>query len=73
MPSSTPELWTIEQAAEHLGVQPGSARGLLSRRGIRRATTGDHPVSGRIVALYSADQVRKVAANRRPGRRTDLG
>ncbi|MEU3220055.1 hypothetical protein [Streptomyces sp. NPDC006971] len=67
------ELWTIEQAAEHLGIQPGSARGFLSRRGVRRITTGDHPVSGRIVSLFSADAIRALATDRRPGRRTDLG
>ncbi|WP_406501616.1 hypothetical protein OHA04_27780 [Streptomyces sp. NBC_01590] len=67
-----PELWTIEQAAEYFGIQPGSARGLLSRRKVRRITTGEHPTSGRIVALFSADEVRAIGSDRRPGRRTDL-
>lgn len=70
MPDTT-ELWTIDQAAAHLGTQEGSARGLLSRRGIQRVDTIRHPKSGRAVARYLADEVRAVAADRRPGRRTD--
>lgn len=71
MPDPTPELWTTEQAAEHLGVLPKSASGLLSRRGIKRVDTARHPTSGRTVAMWRADEIRAVAADRRPGRRTD--
>ncbi|WP_405413955.1 hypothetical protein [Streptomyces rubiginosohelvolus] len=71
MPDATPELWTIDVCATHLGIQEGSARGLLSRRGVLRVDTIRHPESGRPLARYPADKVRAVAADRRPGRRTD--
>ncbi|WP_435246320.1 hypothetical protein [Streptomyces sp. NRRL F-5630] len=67
----TDELWTVEQAAAHLGIQPGSARGLLSRRKIKRASV-DESDAGRLRALYRADEIRALAASRRPGARTDL-
>lgn len=51
------ELWTAEQAAEHWGVTPARARGILSSRHIAR-------VSG-----YRANDVR--AVRRRQGARTD--
>ncbi|MFI9012567.1 hypothetical protein ACIGZI_00875 [Streptomyces griseus] len=70
MPDTT-ELWTIDQAAEHLGIKKDSARGLLSRRGVHRVDTIRHPESGRPLARYPADEVRAVATDRRPGRRTD--
>ncbi|MFI2354722.1 hypothetical protein ACH5AG_08545 [Streptomyces anulatus] len=72
MPDTTPELWTTEEAAEHLGIKPKSASGLLSRRGIKRAGETRHPTSGRAVALWQADEVRAVATSRRPGTRNDL-
>ncbi|MEV7841865.1 hypothetical protein OH749_31385 (plasmid) [Streptomyces albidoflavus] len=67
-----PELWTIEQVAQALGITPSAARGQLSRWGIRRVGTGSSP-AGRITAQYNADEVRAAIA-RRPGRgaRTDL-
>ncbi|WP_097964971.1 hypothetical protein [Streptomyces sp. or20] len=68
---TTPELWTIDVAAEYLGIQKGSARGLLSRRGVKRVDSIQHPDSGRDIARFRADEVRAVAADRRPGRRTD--
>ncbi|WP_432077788.1 hypothetical protein [Streptomyces sp. YPW6] len=71
MPDPTPELWTTQESAEHLGIKPKSASGLLSRRGIKRAGEGRDPVSGRIVALFRADEVRALATDRQPGRRTD--
>ncbi|MEV6854763.1 hypothetical protein AB0M89_13250 [Streptomyces microflavus] len=71
MPDTT-ELWTIDQAAAHLKIQKGSARGLLSRRGVERVDTIRHPVSGRDIARFRADEVRAVAASRRPGERTDV-
>lgn len=52
------ELWTVDDAAQHWGVTPARARGILSNRHIRR-------VSG-----YSADDIRAVC--RRQGARTDL-
>ncbi|MFJ9979715.1 hypothetical protein [Streptomyces cyaneofuscatus] len=66
-----PELWTIDVCAVHLGIKKESVRGLLSRRGVERVDTIRHPVSGRPLARYPADEVRAVAADRRPGRRTD--
>lgn len=52
------ELWTADQAAQHWGVTPGRARGILSSRHIGR------------IAGYPADAVR--AVQRRQGARTDL-
>jgi hypothetical protein len=67
-----PELWAISEVAAYLGVQPGSARGTLSRWGIRRVGTGESK-AGRITALYNADQVRAAhAARAGRGARTDL-
>ncbi|WP_301126707.1 hypothetical protein [Streptomyces cacaoi] len=66
-----PEVWDIDQVAAYMGVQPGSARGTLSRLGV---TAAEYRRSGgRVRAYYSADQVR-AAHRRRPGRgaRTDL-
>lgn len=65
------DLWTVEQAADHLGIKPDSARGLFSRRGLRRYDMVDHPVSGRPQARYRASAVRALAEDRQPGRRTD--
>ncbi|MFD8919477.1 hypothetical protein ACFV0Y_16860 [Streptomyces sp. NPDC059569] len=69
---TTSELWTIDICAAHLGIKEPSARGLLSRRGVLRVDTIRHPESGRALARYAADEVRAVAASRRPGRRSDL-
>jgi hypothetical protein len=66
------DLWTIVQVAKLLGVKPGSARGTLSRWGIRAAerTVDDH---GRAHSLYDPDEVRAAHAQRPGrGRRTDL-
>ncbi|WP_420891379.1 hypothetical protein [Mycobacterium riyadhense] len=52
------ELWTADQAAQHWGVTPARARGLLSSRHI-------HRISG-----YPADAVR--AVRRQQGARNDL-
>ncbi|MFY0511790.1 hypothetical protein ACOMD4_15610 [Streptomyces anulatus] len=71
MPDITSELWTTEEAAEHLGILPKSASGLFSRRGVKRVDTIRDPKSGRAVARFLADEVRAVAADRQPGRRTD--
>lgn len=65
-------LWTIAEVAAYLGVKPGSARGTLSRWGVRAV---DHHVdgNGRAHSLYNPDEVRAAHAAR-PGRgaRTDL-
>ncbi|MYR45057.1 hypothetical protein [Streptomyces sp. SID5910] len=67
-----PDLWTIAEVAAHLGVKPGSARGTLSRWGVRAV---DHRIDdhGRAHSLYDPDEVRAAHADR-PGRgtRTDL-
>ena len=65
------ELWTIDQAAEHLGVKPSSARGTLSRWGVAAIEHRQIP-GGRVKAYYDAAEVREAYANR-PGRgaRTD--
>lgn len=70
MPDDT-ELWTMDQVAEHLGIKPKSASGLLSRRGVVRVDLIDHPVSKRPQARFRAAEVRAIAEDRRPGRRTD--
>lgn len=66
------DLWTIAQVAAHLGVQPGSARGTLSRWGVRAVErrVDDH---GRAHSLYDAGEV-QAASGTRPGQgaRTDL-
>ncbi|MEU0354925.1 hypothetical protein [Streptomyces cyaneofuscatus] len=72
MSDPAPELWTTEEAANHLGILPKSASGLLSRRGIKRADEARHPESGRTVALWHADDIRNLRTSRRPGTRTDL-
>lgn len=68
-----PELWTIDQAAEHIGAStPVSARKTLSRWGVKAATY--EPLDGGgLRALYPADKVRAAKAVR-PGRgtRTDI-
>lgn len=65
-------LWTIAEVAAHLGIQPSSARGTLSRWGVRAVERriDDH---GRAHSLYDSDEV-KAAHAARPGRgaRTDL-
>ncbi|MFF7837534.1 hypothetical protein ACFZC6_01670 [Streptomyces ossamyceticus] len=65
-------LWTIEQVADHLGVKPSSARGALSRMGVRAHSFRPHPDSNRAQALYDTEQVRAAHAGR-PGQgaRTD--
>lgn len=71
MANDSPEMWTITQAAEYLGVKPSSARGQLSRWKIPRTyAVGD---TGRPEARYDADAIR-TAHTARPGRgsRTDL-
>jgi hypothetical protein len=71
MPEPT-ETWGIAQVAEFLRIQKGSARGLLSRWGVK-AVRYEPGESGRPEARYDAEQVRD-EARRRPGRgaRTDL-
>lgn len=66
-----PELWTIDQAADYLGVKPSSARGTLSRWGVAAVEHRQVP-GGRVRAYYDAQTVREAYANR-PGRgaRTD--
>ncbi|MDX3230662.1 hypothetical protein [Streptomyces sp. ME19-01-6] len=66
------ELWTIDQVADFLGVKPSSARGALSRMGVRARSFRPHPDSNRAQALYDPEQVRSARAAR-PGQgaRTD--
>lgn len=67
-----PELWTIDQVAEFLGIKPSSARGALSRMEVRAHAFRPHPKSRRAQALYDPEQVRAACAER-PGQgaRTD--
>jgi predicted transcriptional regulator of viral defense system len=67
------DLWTIEDVAAHLDVKPSSARGALSRMGVRAHSYRPHPVSHRAQALYDPEQVKAANADR-PGKgaRTDL-
>lgn len=74
MPDPTPELWTIDQVADHIGATTtASARRTLSRWGITAADYRPHPTSRRAQALYDAERIRAAKAAR-PGRgaRTDL-
>jgi hypothetical protein len=68
-----PDLWTIDDVAAYLGIQPSSARGALSRMGVRAHSFRPHPKSHRAQALYDPEQVKSANAER-PGRgsRTDL-
>ncbi|WUT01682.1 hypothetical protein OHA46_33535 (plasmid) [Streptomyces sp. NBC_00708] len=69
----TPELWTRDEVADYLGIAPGSVRRQMSRWHIDRTDTIRHPVSGRAVARYPADPIRRQNAVRPgPGARTDL-
>jgi hypothetical protein len=65
-PARTDGLWTIREVAAHLGIQPGSARGTLSRWGVR-AVERQIDAQGRAHALYDADEVRAAHAVR-PGK-----
>lgn len=66
------KLWTIQDVADHLGVKPSSARGALSRMGVKAHSFRAHPDSNRAQALYDPEQVRAAHAER-PGQgaRTD--
>lgn len=66
------QLWTIEDVADYLGVKPSSARGALSRMGVRAHSFRPHPASNRAQALYDPERVRVARADR-PGQgaRTD--
>lgn len=70
---SPPDLWTIDDVAAYLGIKPSSARGALSRMGVRAHSFRAHPTSHRAQALYDPEQV-KAASAARPGKgaRTDL-
>lgn len=71
-----PELWNIDQVAEHLGYEGPSANksatGTLSRWGVK-ADGYERSPNGRPRALYPAAEIRAAKAAR-PGRgaRTDL-
>ncbi|QZZ32602.1 hypothetical protein A7X85_09780 [Streptomyces sp. ST1015] len=59
-------MWTIGDVATYLGVQPGSARGTLSRLGVK-AVERRIDERGRAYALYDPEEVREAHAAR-PGR-----
>jgi hypothetical protein len=64
-----PELWTIAEAAEHIGAASNkSATSTLSRWGVKAVSYQRSP-RGPAKALYSADEIRAAHANR-PGRGT---
>ncbi|MFI6854449.1 hypothetical protein [Streptomyces sp. NPDC050416] len=67
-----PDLWTIDDVAAYLGILPSSARGALSRMGVRAHSFRPHPQSHRAQALYDPEQIRAANAER-PGQgaRTD--
>lgn len=67
-----PELWSIAEVANHLGVAVPSARGQLSRWKVA-AVDYERGAGGRPEARYDAERVRAARAGR-PGRgaRTDL-
>lgn len=57
--STDQELWTAEQVAHYLGLlDANGARARLSQWKIRSVKTVPHPVTGRPMALYPADEVR---------------
>ncbi|WP_338683983.1 hypothetical protein QD712_25950 [Streptomyces acidiscabies] len=60
------DLWTIGQVAEFLAVQPGSARGTMSRLGVKPVERR-FDERGRAYSLYDPDEVRE-AHEARPGR-----
>lgn len=60
----SPELWTIDQVAAYLRVQPGSARGALSRWGVKAHDYQPHPDSGRPQARFDAAKVKQAEAER---------
>lgn len=66
------DLWTIAEVAAHFGIKPDSARGTLSRWGVKAVDrlVDEH---GRAHSLYAPDEVKAAHANR-PGRgaRTDI-
>ena len=63
----TPDLWTIQDVAQHIGASStGSARRTLSRWGIR-ATQHHIDDHGRAHSLYNPEEVRN-ARDSRPGR-----
>lgn len=65
-------LWSIREAAEHLGLQRKAASRQLSRWGVKAVRYEPGP-SGRVEARFDPEQVKTAAANR-PGRghRSDL-
>lgn len=67
------ELWSVEQARQHLGAATKkSASRTLSRWGVK-AVAYERGESGRPEARFDAEQVRAAAANRAGrGARTDL-
>ncbi|ROQ69161.1 hypothetical protein EDD93_3658 [Streptomyces sp. 840.1] len=70
MTDPTPELWTRDDIATHLGIAPGSVRRWISRHQVPRVDFVE--VAGRPMARYRAADVRTAAASA-PGRgaRTD--
>lgn len=58
------ELWTIDDVATYLRVKPGSARGTLSRWGVKAHDYQPHPDSKRPQARFDAAEVKQAEAAR---------
>lgn len=67
------ELWFIDKVADYLGVGESTARGQLSRWGIKAVDYQPHPISRRAAARFDAEAVRAAHRNRAgQGARTDI-
>lgn len=67
--ADTAEAWSAAKVAEYLGYRDANAaRSVLSRWGIKKSRETQDQSSGRMTALYSADEIRAEATRR--GRRT---
>lgn len=61
MPDTSPELWTVQQTADYLGITEPSARKQASLWKITRTYVPNE--KGRVEVRYSADEIREKRAN----------
>lgn len=61
-----PEAWSTEEVALYIGAKStGAVRSTMHRWGIKSIAFIDHPISGRQMALYPAEQVRDAYYSKR--------